>query len=111
MSEPLTTEIRVIGAEEAKRTLIDYFRAYEDGKESVKDLNTAMREQYGSLYGMRRALGLLKTEWRMQHAAWIEGARVMRDIGQIGRSLTSMWQAYNMHRSVHHSRIIIEKKE
>jgi len=94
--ESMTTRIEVVGAEEAKRTLADFFQAYKTGKEDVKTLNTAMREQAGTIYGARRALMLMRTEWRMQHAAWIEGARVMRDIGRIGRNITQMWQAYTI---------------
>jgi len=94
--ESMTTRIEVVGAEEAKRTLADFFQAYKTGKEDVKMLNTAMREQAGTIYGARRALMLIRTEWRMQHAAWIEGARVMRDIGRIGRNITQMWQAYTI---------------
>jgi hypothetical protein len=96
VSEPLTTEIRVEGAEESKKSIMEFFEAYRSGKEDVRELNKAMREQYSSLYGMRRALSLVRTEWRMQHAVWVSGARVMRDVGRIGRTLTSMWQAYTL---------------
>lgn len=40
----LTTRIEVAGAEEARRTLMDFYEAFKTGKEDVKSLNKEMRE-------------------------------------------------------------------
>lgn len=92
----LVTRIEIKGAEEARRTLMDFYEAFKMGAEDTKALSKELRGVTAPIYGMRRALSAIRTEWRMQHAAWIEGARVMRDIGRIGKTLTSMWSAYTM---------------
>jgi hypothetical protein len=94
--DTLRTRIEVVGAEEAKASLIEYFQAYKAGTQDINALNTGLKEQAGSIYGARRSLMLMRTDWKMQHAAWVESASVMRGVGQIGREITSMWQAYSV---------------
>ena len=93
--ESMTTELRVDVGDSIK-ILQDYFRMYREGGHDVKQLNKEMREITSGMYGARRALSAMRTEWKLQHAAWIEGARVMRDIGRMGRTLVSIWQAYTI---------------
>jgi len=91
---PLITEIEARGIQTARQQLIEFFRAFKEGERDVKSLNKEMRQLAAPLYGQRRALMLLGTEWRMQHATLIEASRMFRSIGSVGRSLTSMFTAY-----------------
>jgi len=93
---PLVTEVRVEGVRESTQELIEFFRAFREGRQDVQTINTAMRETAAPIYGMRRSLMLLRTEWRAMHAAWIEGARVMRDFGRIGRNITQIFTTYTV---------------
>jgi len=93
---PLVTEIQVVGVEDVTQKLIEYFNAYKQGTQDIQTLNEAMRQTAAPIYGMRRSLMLLRTEWRVMHAVWIEGARVMRDIGRIGRNVTQIWTAWTV---------------
>jgi len=93
---PLVTEIQVAGVENARRQLIEFFRAFKSGTEDVKTLNAQMREIAQPIYGMRRALSLARTEWRLTHQTMIEASRIMRDIGRIGRTITTMFTAYTV---------------
>lgn len=102
---PLGTEIYVEGADEAKASLTDFFQTFVTGKGNIDEAVASLREHAKAIYGGRRALMLIRTEWRLQHAAWLEGARLMRDVGRIGNAITQMWQAYNI------AQIRIEKAE
>ena len=93
---PLVTRLKVEGADECIRSLRDYYRCFKEGIVDVKALNMGLREWSGQIYGGRRALSLMRTEWKLQHAAWLEGARVMRDVGRIGKTLVGVWQAYTI---------------
>jgi len=93
---PLTTEIEARGIQETKRQLIDFFHAFREGKEDVKKLNKEMRQIAQPIYGMRRSLTLIRTEWKTQHATLVETARLFRDVSSIGRSLTSMFRTYTV---------------
>ena len=93
---PLITEIKVTGVQEARRQLIEYFRAYKSGTQDIKELNKAMRETAQPIYGMRRAISLLKTEFQLSHQVMFETARLMRDIGRIGRTITGIFTAYTV---------------
>ena len=93
---PLTTEVRVEGVRDATQELIEFFRAFREGRQDVQTINAAMRETAAPIYGMRRSLMLLRTEMRANYAYWFETARVLRDIGRIGRNITQMWTAYTV---------------
>jgi len=93
---PLVTEIQVAGVEEARRELIHYFRAYKSGTQDIKELNKAMREIAQPIRGARRAFSLLRTEFQLSHQVMFETARLMRDIGRIGRTATNMFTAYTV---------------
>lgn len=93
---PLITRIGIEGEEDTVAALRDFFQTFKEGRGDIAAAETEMRNYSKSIYGARRALMLIRTEWRMQHAAWIEGARLMRDVGRIGRSITQMWTAYNV---------------
>jgi len=93
---PLITEIQVAGVEDARRQLIEFFNAFKEGTQDAKTLNSAMREIAQPIYGMRRALSLARTEWRLTHQTMIEASRIMRDVGRIGRTITSIFTTYTV---------------
>jgi len=55
-----------------------------------------LKELAAQTYAVRRGTMLMRTEMRNSMAAMLEGARFMRDIGAIGRNVTSMWTAYTL---------------
>lgn len=93
---PLVTEIQVVGVEDARRQLIEYFNAYKSGTRDIKELNKEMREIAQPILGMRRALNLAKAEWQLMNETMIEAGRIMRDIGRIGRTITSIFTSYTV---------------
>lgn len=92
----LTTKIGIQGSDEVLSVFGEFYRELRTVGSSVEDVNNQMREHSRTVYAQRRALMLLRTEYRMAHAAQIAAQRVMRDIGRIGREIVSMWQAYNI---------------
>jgi len=92
----LITKIQLAGVEDARRQLVEYFNAYKSGTRDIKELNKEMREVAQPIYGMRRALSLARTEWRLNHQAMIEASRIMHDIGRIGRTITSIFTTYTV---------------
>lgn len=92
----LATEIETRGVKQAKKDFEDFFYAFSKGKEDIKKLNEEMRKSAAPVYGARRSLMLLRTEWRMQHATMVESARAMMSISRIGSHITQMFTAYTM---------------
>ena len=43
-----------------------------------------------------RAVSYLRREYRAQHMAYYDAISVMRNVGSIGRSILTMWQAHNI---------------
>ena len=94
--ENLITRLRIEGAAEYMTTFAAMRKTLLDLGYAHKPTIDAMNEATGYMYAMRRAQTAVRTSWRVYHAELVEGARVMRDIGAIGRSVVQMWQAYTI---------------
>ena len=93
---PLTTEVQVVGVEDATQKLIEYFNAYKQGTQDIKELNRQMRQVAQPIYGMNRALSLARTQWKLTHQTMMEASKIMRDVARIGRTITNMFTAYTV---------------
>lgn len=92
----VSVEAESRGVQEVAHDFAYFLEMFRQGEKDVKTLNKEMRQLSGSVYGARRAVMLARTQWRMMHVTWIEGARLMRDVGRIGRNITQMYQAYSI---------------
>jgi len=94
--ETLRTRYEVVGAE----TVIDVNRrvwqSYKNLGEINEKLQKQMLERNRALLRARRAVMMMRTEIRVHYARVFELMRGLRTLGAIGRTVTSMWQAYNI---------------
>jgi hypothetical protein len=97
MSEfPVVTRYEVVGAQDVIRTNAELWQSFKQGNIDVKDFSTALRENMEGTYAMRRAYSGMRMAIRVEMAPLIESARVLQDIGSIGRDVVQMWQAYTI---------------
>lgn len=86
----------VQGGSGARSELAALWQEFKNGKMSVEEFNDEMRNLSGSIYAQRRAVMLMRTEYRNQRAALYEAMRGFRAVAQIGRTITSTYLTYTM---------------
>lgn len=86
----------VRGAGSAASEIARVYQALRAGSIDVKSANEELRKYSGEIYGQRRALSLLRTEWRNNNAALLEGMRTLSGVARIGRTLTSVYQTHTL---------------
>lgn len=86
----------VVGGSAARGELALLWREFRDGKMSVEEFNAEMRNTSGAIYAQRRAVMLMRTEYRNQRAALYEAMRGFRAVARIGRTITSTYQTYTL---------------
>lgn len=86
----------VIGGAGARNELAELWRSFKEGKLSVEEFNNEMRNTSGAIYAHRRAVMLMRTEYRNQRTALYEAMRGFRAIARIGRTITSVYQTYTL---------------
>lgn len=96
MAEPLETEVRVIGADRFVQDLSECYREIMRTGEVTKQTAQTMREARAPIMAMSRAVSGMRSVYRTQHAELLEGVRMLRQVGYVGRNVTSMWQAYSI---------------
>lgn len=97
MSEfPVVTRYEVVGAQDVIRTNAELWQSFKQGNIDVKDFSGALRENMEGTYAMRRAYSGMRMAIRVEMAPLIESARVLQDVGSIGRDVVQMWQAYTI---------------
>jgi hypothetical protein len=92
----LETEFQVSGVEEVIRALQEHMRVLRETHAVTEDMVKEYRELTKPFYMMRRELTAIRTVWRAHHAALLEGIRVFRQMGYIGREVMNMWQGYTL---------------
>ncbi len=90
----LQPEVR--GASSASDEIRKIYDALRAGSVTVDQANEQMRQFNGSILAQRRAIMMIRTEWRNQNAALFEGMRLMRSTAQLGRTLTSVYSVYTL---------------
>jgi len=97
MSEfPIVTRYEVVGAEDVIRTNAQLWQSYKQGGMDVKQFSTAVKENMEGTYAMRRAYSGMRMALRTEMAPLLESAKVLNDLGRIGRDVVQMWQAYTL---------------
>lgn len=95
-----TEEIKTIWTEEGLDELMmsakDALANFKAFPEASEDISLAMKRGTANIYGQRRALIAIRTEWRTTHAELIEVGRAMQAVGAIGKTLMSMFQAHTL---------------
>jgi hypothetical protein len=86
----------VEGAQQAYSDISEVYRAFKEGALTVKQANEEARNFSDTIYAQRRQLMLIRTEWRNQHAELIQSMRVLRDVGRIGTTVTSIFRTYTI---------------
>lgn len=84
------------GMSGVKSDLASLWREFRNGKMSVEEFNAEMRNTSGAIYAQRRAVMLMRTEYRNQRAALYEAMRGFRAVARIGRTLTSTYTTYTL---------------
>jgi len=99
----LLTEFTNVGADDLITTLGTIRQSLLEMRDSgmsaavgFGETKKQLMEYTDWLYTVRRAQTAMRTEFRVTHADLIEGARVLQDVGAIGRTVVSMWQAYTL---------------
>jgi hypothetical protein len=93
---PVITRYEVVGAEDVLRTNAELWASFKEGGLGVKEFSTALKENMEGTYAMRRAYSGMRMAIRTEWAPILETAAVLRGIGQIGRDVVQMWQAYTL---------------
>lgn len=97
MSEfPVITRYEVVGAEDVIRTNAQLWQSYRDGGLNVKEFSTALKDNMEGTYAMRRAYSGMRMALRVEMAPLLESAKILNDVGRIGRDVVQMWQAYTL---------------
>lgn len=94
--EEIVTVWREEGLEELMVSAKDALAIMREFPEAGEQLSREMKRGSRTIYAQRRALITMRTEWRTTHAELIEVTRAMSAVGQMGKSIISMWQAYNI---------------
>ena len=84
------------GASAVASDIGSIYRALRDGESTVKQANQALHQYTGSIYAQRRAIMMIRTEWRNNNAALLESMRGMMAAARIGRTLTNVYQTYTL---------------
>lgn len=93
---PVITRYEVVGAEDVIRTNAQLWQSYKQGGMSVQDFTAATKENMEGTYAMRRAYSGMRMALRTEMAPLLESAKVLNDLGRIGRDVVQMWQAYTL---------------
>jgi hypothetical protein len=98
MSTPfqLITEYRVFGAEDVIRTQKEIIESFRAGELTVKEANAAFKQNMEVTRELNRAQSGLRMATRVQNYEFTQSLQIMRGVGNIGQSLMSMWQAYEI---------------
>jgi len=96
LAEPLETEVHVVGTQQFVRDLSECYHNILRVGEATKATRDQMREARAPILALRRAVVGMRTAYRMQHAAMLEGMRFMMSMGTMGKQITHMWQAWNV---------------
>jgi hypothetical protein len=86
----------VRGASRAADEIAKIYHELRNGKKTVGEANTAMREYSGTIYSQRRAISLIKSEYRTTNAALMESMSAMRAVARAGRAVTGVYQTYSI---------------
>lgn len=85
------------GASGVRSDIASIYKALREGKKTVKEANADLREYTASINTQTRAVAAMGKSYKAQYVVWFESARVMKDVGYIGRSLLSVYQAHTLH--------------
>lgn len=97
MSEfPVVTRYEIQGAETVIQTNARLLQSYQQGETSVKDFNKSLRENMEGFKAQNSVLSANRMAMRVQYNDLLQFGRVMSNIGSVGNSLLSMWQAYTI---------------
>ena len=95
MSEfPVTTRVNVEGVSETMAGLGQVWQSFREGETTAAQFNESMKSMSEGIYAQRRAMMLIRTEYKVSHATLMEFNRAMMNVAHIGQSMISIWQAY-----------------
>lgn len=86
----------VQGGAGARSELAALWQEFKAGKMSVEEFNQEMRNTSGAIYAQRRAIMLMRTEYRNSRAALYEAMRGFRAVATIGRTITNTYMTYTL---------------
>lgn len=86
----------VQGGAGARSELAALWTEFREGKMSVEQFNDEMRNTSGAIYAQRRAVMLMRTEYRNQRTALYEAMRGFRAVARIGKTITNTYMTYTM---------------
>jgi hypothetical protein len=87
---------QVTGAGTASAEIARVYQELRNGTMSVKEANFVMGQYSDSLLTQRRAITLVRTEFRDQYAATLEAMRGLQAIGSIGNTLMNVYNSFNL---------------
>ena len=99
MAEVSTTHrlnIRTYGGQEFAETFNQINQALRQNKIGVDDARRATSElaKESRLYSGQ--MGIMRSEYRLQHQGLYDTISVMRNVGAVGNTVLQMWNAYNI---------------
>lgn len=96
MAEPMEVEPKVVGYEDFIESMSRIAAGIRETGTVSRDTSLEIKNLNKPIWSMRRSLTGIRTSIRMYNAHLFEAGRIMRDVGFIGRTMTRMWQAYNI---------------
>lgn len=87
---------QVTGAGTASAEIARVYQELRNGTMGVKEANLVMGQYSDSLLTQRRAITLVRTEFRDQYAATLEAMRGLQAIGSIGSTLLNVYNSWTL---------------
>lgn len=94
MSGEVTTIWRTVGLDDTINSIAQLRAEYERTGGAIDRQGALLRNLTKDVYYHRRAIMLMRTQWRVNHAAMLEYNRALLRIGRVGRQVLSMFNTY-----------------